>query len=1021
MLPTTGRFKDITCPYLETSCGRPYCHFSHKKKSQDEPSTVSEVPTYNPTPKSQLLHTKSHIPISYVPDIISRTDRSNSRFNSILERSQQVQPIYKPTPLSILSSTQKLTISSSDQTDTNKDSSEQKQQLNNDKSSEYNPESCNINFEELSTEFDLIDEIINTSESEDEHKSENSKLVDKETGKVEKKTVQKEKLNKVDSSSSKKGKNTKSEHKGDKKKDDDKHSSEKSDYIDKKSSDKHDKKSSHKSNKKSSDRKTDENNRKYVSEKGDKKRGDDKSKKKSSSSSSSKERSNKHSTNAKAKDKHRHKSKTKDSKQDKKENVEDEIKKKENKKEQDVKIKDTKAETKACSESLFDDGSSEIYDDSHNNFDSGDDLLDIEEDDDVMKECYKIFNEYKPTEPEIEPKITKLQTIEKDDELEYIPTSKKRIAHDKAESITPRIVNKPKTGPNPALMMANRLKMARLAQAANEHKNLMAEISRQEAVKHSAYGKQDENTKSIKNHGIKRPPDKVSNGSSKQPKINSDASKNSSNNLQKTRTLPSTSSSLIDDILAGKAATSTTNKQKRIAPAMNVNSIQRAKAKLEEIAKQRAATLLKTPSQTFGKGGKRVAHVPEYSLTDIPDVMEAERSKLPVNVRTRYLTMIADECVKLYLTKNDAYQRALREEFKCYERCSVLATYRNSTMLAVNRLRKEVQDMEKSGQGPLGPGEESFNTRDINTELKGRKLYKNIERFILSEEELNQHAFPREGPVPGVAVIVPNKQIRGTHLEYNERQCCRCWKIYRVDREGFAVYEEECVYHPLKKRTLRGESIYLCCKSTDELGCATAPCHVCDTPVPGEYDLEGYQTTFPPEDDDDPRSHAIYALDCEMCYTTKGLELTRVTIVNPECQTVYETLVKPMNPIIDYNTRFSGITKDQMDRTATTILQVQANILHLCNSKTILIGHSLESDMRALKIIHNTIVDTSVLFPHKLGLPHKRALRVLASEYLQKIIQNDMSGHDSAEDALTCMELVIWKIKEELKSRGIKS
>lgn len=62
------------------------------------------------------------------------------------------------------------------------------------------------------------------------------------------------------------------------------------------------------------------------------------------------------------------------------------------------------------------------------------------------------------------------------------------------------------------------------------------------------------------------------------------------------------------------------------------------------------------------------------------------------------------------------------------------------------------------------------------------------------------------------------------------------------------------------------------------------------------------------------------------------------------------------------------------------------------HSKTILIGHSLDSDMKALKLIHDVYVDTSVLYPHKMGPPKKRALKTLCIENLKRIIQeNGMS------------------------------
>ncbi|KAI1712357.1 putative RNA exonuclease pqe-1 [Ditylenchus destructor] len=163
----------------------------------------------------------------------------------------------------------------------------------------------------------------------------------------------------------------------------------------------------------------------------------------------------------------------------------------------------------------------------------------------------------------------------------------------------------------------------------------------------------------------------------------------------------------------------------------------------------------------------------------------------------------------------------------------------------------------------------------------------------------------------------------------------------------------------------------------------------------------------------DPRSGKVYAMDCEMVYGVWGPMLARVSVVDIMDELVLDELVRPdeSNPVVDGNTRFSGLTKAQLEKATHNFEGVRERFFELVNSETILIGHSLESDLKSMRIVHRRVVDTSVVFPHRLGPPKKRALKTLTSEILQKIIQEDETGHDSKEDASACMKLMLHKIR----------
>ncbi|NWU95256.1 REXO5 exonuclease, partial [Upupa epops] len=182
-----------------------------------------------------------------------------------------------------------------------------------------------------------------------------------------------------------------------------------------------------------------------------------------------------------------------------------------------------------------------------------------------------------------------------------------------------------------------------------------------------------------------------------------------------------------------------------------------------------------------------------------------------------------------------------------------------------------------------------------------------------------------------------------------------------------------------------------------------------DYPIKGSPGCKGYIYTECDQQRTD--SSPLFGLDCEMCLTAKGNEVTRVSLVDAQGQCLLNELVKPECTVVNYRTRFSGITKKMLLPVKTRLSDIQNRLKKMLPNDAVLVGHSLNSDLQALEMIHPSVIDTSLLFARNEGRRFK--LKFLAKAVLGKEIQCEQKlGHDPAEDARAALELAQFFIEQ---------
>ncbi|KAH9384405.1 hypothetical protein HPB48_026412 [Haemaphysalis longicornis] len=243
-------------------------------------------------------------------------------------------------------------------------------------------------------------------------------------------------------------------------------------------------------------------------------------------------------------------------------------------------------------------------------------------------------------------------------------------------------------------------------------------------------------------------------------------------------------------------------------------------------------------------------------------------------------------------------------------------------------------------------------------------LYDQLLRYAVCPQELDRCGYPR---------LCPEKLYRVLFMErgekaYSSRKTCSTWRASFGTTHTVAYYAKSaCSFH-----TGRCSAIgFSCCEaSADHPGCNSSYYHVCPLGARDKWDAVALAFVCPSRRNGGARE--VFALHCEMSFTIHGFEVAR------------------------------------------------AALLRLFNRLTVFVGHGLENDLRVLIRVHDR-VDLAMVFPHHRGLPYRQSLRLLIGGYLNCAVPNEPLGHDSVEDAMACMKLMLWKEAHGQELRDILS
>lgn len=383
------------------------------------------------------------------------------------------------------------------------------------------------------------------------------------------------------------------------------------------------------------------------------------------------------------------------------------------------------------------------------------------------------------------------------------------------------------------------------------------------------------------------------------------------------------------------------------------------------------------------------------------------------------------------------------EERVARENPSIYPNILGLRVVALKRMKLDTWKSERLKQITEKPRLTSTPAPTLNSIATG--LSSSEEIALLPWFFARQETLVKHGYIPLAPSETGVEQARkGVEAAQGWEKCDRCNTRFQVfpgrrAEDGALTTGGTCLYHHAKPRRPTGEhadkshrdQFYACCNETvgASPGCTSSDSHVFKI-----SEAKRLALVMPFEETPPNPSLCVgtaVCFDCEMCYTTYGMELIRLTATSwPDGRHLVDVLVRPLGEILDLNSRFSGVWPRDLSsaipysasstgepssslQLVESLSAARALLFSHLAPTTPLIGHAIENDLNSARIIHPSVIDTTLLYPHPRGLPMRLGLKALVKCHLERDIQmGGELGHDSAEDAKAAGDLVRSKVRE---------